>query len=223
MHPDEDPQVVDPGVPGASTSREHDRRKDARVHKTLMHHPFADKHDVATRPGPAHERAFDTGSGGERWVARVLDKRLRPGAVALHDRAIPQRRGNIDHIVVAASGVWVIDAKRYSGRLTVTPPATGAGALRIAGRDRTHLVDGLARQVQTVTSVVAALGTAPSIHGALCFVDTDLPQGQRLTFEGWHIVDAEQLARRINIGAAHLEPAAVRDLADAIADHFPPA
>jgi hypothetical protein len=100
---------------------------------------------------------------------------------------------------------------------------TGTGVLRIAGRDRTHLVDGLARQVQTVTSVVAALGTQPPIHGALCFVETDLPQGQRLTFEGWHVVDAKQLARRINIGVAHLEPAAVRELADAIADHFPPA
>jgi len=35
----------------------------------------------------------------------------------LHDRRIPGSRANIDHIVVAPSGVWIIDAKRYSDQL----------------------------------------------------------------------------------------------------------
>jgi hypothetical protein len=223
MSPDEDRTPAEAGRPGASTAREHERRRAARVHKVLMHHPFADKDDVATRPGPAHERAFAVGSDGERWVARTLDKRLAPGAVALHDRAIPQRRGNIDHIVVAASGVWVVDAKRYSGRLAVWQPAEGRGMLAIAGRDRTHLVDGLARQVETVASFFSALGASPPVHGALCFVETDLPQGRRLTFEGWHVVDPRQLARRIDVAAARLDSHAVRALADEIARHFPPA
>lgn len=223
MDPDEDRPLVDPGVPGASTSREYDRRKAARVHKILMHHPFADKDDVARRAGPAHEAAFDIGSAGEQWVARVLAKRLKPGAIAMHDRAIPQRRGNIDHIVIAASGVWVVDAKRYSGRVAVWQPPDGRGMLTIAGRDKTHLVDGLARQVATVTTVLEDLGTPPRVHGALCFVDGDLPPGQRLTFEGWHVLDAERLARRINNSEPHLQPESVREMADELARHFPPA
>jgi hypothetical protein len=214
---------VDPGMPGNSAAREHDRRKQVRVHKTLMHHPFADKDDVHSRTGPAHERAFAYGSTGEQHVARVLGKRLTPGAVALHDRAIPGRRGNIDHIVVASSGVWVIDTKRYAGRLETWQSGAGErGMLAIAKRDQTHLVDKLARQVGAVKELVCTLHESEVVHGALCFVDTTLP-AERLMFEGWHIVDAERLAKRINITSARVAPEAVQALAAAIARHFPPA
>jgi hypothetical protein len=39
---------------------------------------------------------------------------VRPDAVTvLNDRRVPGSRGNIDHVVVGAAGVYVIDAKRY--------------------------------------------------------------------------------------------------------------
>ncbi|MEA2191329.1 MAG: hypothetical protein QOI73_1450 [Solirubrobacteraceae bacterium] len=212
----------DRGVPGASAAREYERRKRARDHQILMHHPFADKDVVAAREGPAHERAFDIGSDGERWVARVLDKRLDPNAIALHDRAVPERRGNIDHIVIAPSGIWVIDAKRYSGRLTLWQPAEGRGMLAIGKRDKTHLVDGLAKQVAIVEAAIATHVPETRVHGALCFVETELPRG-RLKFERWHVLDAEQLAKRINITTPELEPQAVHRLADALTRRFPPA
>jgi hypothetical protein len=37
--------------------------------------------------------------------------------VVLHDRRIPGRRSNIDHLVIARSGVWVVDTKRYRGKV----------------------------------------------------------------------------------------------------------
>ena len=37
----------------------------------------------------------------------------------LHDRRIPGRRSNIDHLAVSPSGIWVIDSKRYAGRARV--------------------------------------------------------------------------------------------------------
>ena len=222
MPPDETRPAADAGTAGASAAREHDRRKTARVRKTLMHHPFANKDDVAQREGPAHERAFADGSAGEQWVARVLAKRLRPGATALHDRAIAGRRGNIDHIVVASSGVWVVDAKRYSGKLCVWHAPSGPGMLTIGGRDKTALIDGLARQVASVEAVVVELAPRAPVHGALCFVDTVLPRG-RLELAGWHVLDAEQLARRINIATARLEPETVRVMGEALAARFPPA
>ena len=177
---DEDRPAADLGEAGASTRREADRRRTARQHKILMHHPFADKEAVRAAEGPAHERAFEYGSDGERSVARVLAKRLNPGAFVLHDRAIPGRRGNIDHIVVAPSGVWVADAKRYSGRLVIWPPDDGREMLAIRGRDKTHLIDGLARQVELVEAAVAQCATPTPVHGALCFVQTELPAGRRL-------------------------------------------
>lgn len=219
MIADEDRPPADLGVAGASTSREHERRKRAREHKILMHHPFASKDEVTAREGPAHERAFAVGSDGERWVARVLAKRLDASAIALHDRAIPGRRGNIDHIVVARSGVWIIDTKRYSGRLEIWQPDSARRMLTIAKRDKICFIDSLARQVAIVEEVVTELGVQAPVHGALCFVDTDLPSG-RLTFEGWHVLNAEQLAKRINITTRRLAPAVVPAVADHLARHF---
>lgn len=224
MNLDEDPRPAgDPGQPGASAQRESDGRRAQRQHKVLMHDPFADKEAVRAAGGPAHERAFAYGSAGERSVARVLAKRLGPDAIALHDRAIPGRRGNIDHIVVAPSGVWVADAKRYAGRLVVRPADDGREMLAIRGRDRTHLIDGLAKQVAVVDAAVADAGRPSPVHGALCFVETELPAGRRLMFEGFHLVDASQLARRIAVALAQLRPADVVALADELRRRFPPA
>ncbi len=54
----------------------------------------------------------------------------------LHDRRIPGSRANIDHIAIATSGVWVIDAKRYKGKVQVSRPLFGQPKLTIAGATR---------------------------------------------------------------------------------------
>jgi hypothetical protein len=50
-------------------------------------------------------------------VGRLLSAAVGDAGVVLHDRAVPRGRANIDHIAVVPSGVWVIDTKRYRGRV----------------------------------------------------------------------------------------------------------
>ena len=63
---------------------------------------------------------------------------------------MPGSRANIDHLAVAPSGVHVIDAKRYKGKIEVRKPFFGDAKLFIGGRDKTKLVDGLERQAEAV-------------------------------------------------------------------------
>lgn len=86
-------------------------------------------------------------------------------------------RANIDHIAVAARGVWAIDAKTHRGALQVVE---SGGVLRprvekllIAGRDQTKLLDGLEGQVAEVTAQLASHGATVPVRGALCFVGTE--------------------------------------------------
>jgi hypothetical protein len=44
-------------------------------------------------------------------------RKVGDGVIALHDRLIPGTRGNIDHIFVAPTGVWVVDSKAYQGKV----------------------------------------------------------------------------------------------------------
>lgn len=56
------------------------------------------------------------GKRGELAVTEVL-KRLPNDYALLNDLTLPDGRGNIDHLIVAPHGLYVIETKNYSGRV----------------------------------------------------------------------------------------------------------
>ena len=109
------------------------------------------------------------GAAGERRLGDLLDRLAAGGRISvLHDRGLPGSSANIDHLVVAASGVWVIDAKNYTGRVEVVDRGgrrTGA-RLVVGGRDRTSLVAGARRQCNAVARVLPPLHPDVVVYGA---------------------------------------------------------
>jgi hypothetical protein len=71
------------------------------------------------RPSP-ETLAWQRGAAGERHVARLLVPLDAHGWTVLHDLAVPGSKANIDHLVIGTPGVFVIDAKYYSGPLYVS-------------------------------------------------------------------------------------------------------
>jgi len=63
---------------------------------------------------PRYE-SWSSGAEGEEQVVAVLSS--LPGCYVLHDIVLPGQRGNIDHIVVAPSGVCVVETKNYTGTI----------------------------------------------------------------------------------------------------------
>jgi hypothetical protein len=100
------------------------------------------------------------------------------GVVLLHDRRMPRSLANIDHLAIGPGGVTVIDAKNIKGRVRIE--RTGGllrprvEKLRVAGRDRTKLVEGLERQVAAVRAALTEIdhGVVP-VEGVLCLVDPE--------------------------------------------------
>src|SRR3954469_20729216 len=146
---------LDLGTAGASARSEHQRRRANRENSGRDKHPRIGGALLALSDDPTHEKVWARGAGGEEHVAKFLAKYLNDGVVVLHDRRIPGSRANIDHIAVAPSGIWVIDSKRYKGKVAVSKPLFGKAKLTIAGRDKTKLVEGLAKQVALVEAVMA--------------------------------------------------------------------
>ena len=150
------------------------------------------------------ERNWLTGAEGEQNLASALAKRC-PCIPILHDRRPPMSRANIDHIAIAPSGVFVIDCKRYRGKIEVTTPLFGKAKLKINGRDRTKLIDGLDKQVTHVTAALADIAEEVPVHGCLCFVppegflaDVGLPVFRTLKINGYPLYYAKRLANRLN-------------------------
>ncbi|MCG8376735.1 MAG: NERD domain-containing protein, partial [Chlorobiales bacterium] len=165
---------IDLGTPGGSARREHDRRRATREAATRERHPRLGNLLLRVQPAPASETAWGTGAAGEEALAAHLAKAC-PNVLVLHDRRIPGRRTNIDHIAVAPSGVFVIDAKRYKGKIEVRKPFLCNPRLFIAGRNKTKLVEGLNRQREAVRFVLAEAIPEMPVHACFCFLN---PAGQ---------------------------------------------
>lgn len=188
--PAEAPVVPSPAVSpqrgraGASAQQEYERRSARREERVRARYPRLGGLILALAGEPAHTRVWAQGAQGERAVAAKLDDLSPEFVEVLHDRSMRRPDGrlskaNIDHIVVAATGVWVVDAKTHRGRLEVR---RAGGLIRarteklyIAGRDKTSLLDGLARQVDALRTELHAVDADVPVRGALCFVGTELP------------------------------------------------
>jgi hypothetical protein len=191
---------IDLGTPGASARREAERRRDGR--------------------------SWAIGAKGEELMAASLAKRC-PNAIVLHDRCVPRSRANIDHIAIAPSGVWVIDPKRYTGKIAVEKPFFGEPKLRIKGRDRSKLIEGLSRQVTLVREAMLEIAPHVPVTGCLCFMspegflaEAQLPLVRTLIMNGYPLLYPKRVATRLN-APGDLIPEQVHAIAAQLAEHFP--
>lgn len=173
-----EPPPIDVGDPGRSAREEHARRHAKREAQIEQKWGTGRMGKIAKRlsDDPQTTKAWAAGASGEELVAQVLHERLGDQAVLLHDRKVPGTRGNIDHVAIAASGVWVIDAKKYRGKVERRDVGGWSKTdlrLYVGGRDRTKTVKGLSWQMEAVIKAVGA-ETAP-IHAALSFVGAEWP------------------------------------------------
>lgn len=167
-----------PSTPGASAAAEGERRKNKRVEDVRRRHG---DHAAAVAEEMAQRDIASTwgkGGEGESKLAAFVAREVGDAVISLHDRLIPGTRGNIDHIFVATTGVWVVDAKAYKGKVVrreVGPIWRRQNQVYVGGRNRTALAMGVEKQV---SAVMAALRTDPTstgtpVHAALCFVESE--------------------------------------------------
>lgn len=181
------------GVAGASARAEYERLRDTRlgIHRRRFG-PLAWL--TARIDGESDsERAWRRGAEGEERVGRRLEELLRDRGVAvLNDLRVPGTRANIDHLCVGPGGVTVVDTKRYRGKARVD-----RGRLWVGGRNRTRLVEGVAKQVAVVRTALAAEGLdAIDTVGAICWSEANgLPLLRNLRLDGVRIAGPQAVAK----------------------------
>jgi hypothetical protein len=218
------PKGVDPGIPGASARREFEHRKAKREQQIRTQRPKLDWLILALGDDPQSTKAWDTGALGEERLGRGLDALASDSLRLLHDRRIPGSRANIDHIAVAATGVYVIDAKKYKGRPQLK---IEGGILRprvekllVGTRDCTKLVDGVLKQVDIVRGLV---GDDLPVRGVLCFIEADWPLiGGSFTTRGVEALWPKRLYPKLESGGP-LEVATVAEVHRRLASSLPSA
>ena len=191
------PPPIEAGVAGASAtaeyqkrSRRETRRKEAVVAKDAAwreqvkeNHPILGRVATVLTPKPViapesqSTKAWKIGAEGELGVARTLAG--CEGVMALHDRRVPRTKGNIDHLAVGPGGVYVVDAKRYEGKVERRDVGSffrPDERLYVNNRDRTKVVRGMTWQVEAVRKAMDATGHNDlPLRAVLCFVDSEWP------------------------------------------------
>ena len=225
------------GRAGASARDEYERRqaKDEERRRAVFG-PLAPAIRLLAGPKRSTE-AWGRGATGEERVGHWLDRAVGRRGVVLHDRALPDRRANIDHIAVVGSGVWVIDSKHFRGRLErreVSGWFVPRPGLFVAGRDQGRLVTAARRQQALVAETLRAEdlgaedlgagepGAGALVRAALCFTGVQVGLFTRpFTLEGVLVTWPLSFARTLAVPGP-LGPAERRALAARLARAFPP-
>ncbi len=213
---------IDPGTAGASARREYERRQSRREQRVRSQHPKLGGLILALSDDPQSTTAWNTGALGEERLGRRLNELTSETMRVLHDRRVPGSRANIDHLAVTATGIHVIDAKRYVGKRPVLRVEGGVlrprvEKLMVGSRDHTKLVDGVLQQVDLVRSLV---DDDVPVTGVLCFIESDWPLiGGGFTTRGVDVLRPKKLYPRLAADGPHA--GSVADLHARLADALP--
>jgi hypothetical protein len=220
---------IDAGVPGRLARQEYEARlakKERELEEKWGTGRIGRLAKVFTGE-PQSTSAWAKGSVGEHRLGLRLSRDLADVGVVLHDRAVSGRKWNIDHLVVTPSGVWVIDAKNYKGRIDRRYTGDwGHEDVRVyvGGHDRTKLVSGLSWQKETVQPVLESIGFGDvPIHQVLCFTDSEWSLFTRpFQIDDVWIIWAKRLVKLAR-EPGPLDDHAIRSIATHLADRLPPA
>jgi len=169
--------LVSEGVAGGSAAREYKRRHDHREKRIRTAHPRLGRLILAASADPQPTVAWGRGAIGEQLLGAHLSAVASERLVILHDRRLPGSRANLDHLAITANGVYVIDSKRYSGRVHKRNLGTifrAESRLYVGRRDCTKLVHSSEDQAEAVRDVLLPRGYGDvPVWPVLCFIDSE--------------------------------------------------
>ena len=159
------------------------------------------------------KRNWAAGAEGERRVAETLDTLGQYGWLALHDVHWPGRPlANLDHVAIGPGGVFIIDAKNWTGDVTLTD-----GVLRQNGYRRDRELEAVADATAAVTALVSPQHRS-ALTGMICLASQD--QAVTWTTPGVRVVGRLQLASHLVGLPAKLSPYDVADLGRFLGSHL---
>ncbi len=159
-------------------------------------------------------------------MGQRLDAAAEDGVITLHDRRVPGTRGNIDHISIGPTGVYVIDSKKYKGQIRrrdVGGLFRRDTRLYVGGRDRTVLAQKVGAQATVVKDALGGQFDNVGIRPVLCFVDPEVGMFTRpFNFRGITITWPRALQKQVQADGP-LSDQEIHAVATWLAAALPPA
>jgi len=166
----------------------------------------------------ARKRAANhaAGDAGESRLGAAVASLVANGWLALHNRARPHG-GNIDHILVGPSGVYVLDSKAWTGPITIS-----GGVLRTNGRNQSRALAAVADQASEVRDTITRAGHPAEVACGLVFTGTDPGPATAERVDGVTVCGLGSLVDSILSRGATFTAEEIHSLTRSIAETFPP-
>lgn len=165
----------------------------------------------------------DKGLIGELGVAADLAYLADEyGLTVLHDLSIPGSKANIDHILVTAKVIYVIDAKNYTGVVKIGRGKDGNTKLRVGGKDQSLIVEKLKTYSEKVENFLISEGISVKIVPLLAFYQATFHEDSATSINGVtvNIFGIEnELLRYANLKGPAMN---IEDVAKRLLSNFPP-
>jgi hypothetical protein len=134
----------------------------------------------------------------EPQLADLLDELATFGIVTFHDRRIKRSLLFVDHVVVAPSGVYAVDARPWDRRVEVRERNAWmrrSERLMVGSRNRTRLADAVVKKASLLRG--ALHGFQIPVHPVLCLTHGDWPLWARpIEIRGATVMWPKELERR---------------------------
>jgi hypothetical protein len=164
--------------------------------------------------------AWRKGAEGEERLGRRLQTLERHGFYVLHDRLVPGSRANVDHLVIGPTGLFVVDAKNYTGQLTLSKGTLWHGRHPLTRQLATTRWE--AERVSQALSVPVS-GATLELKPVMCVLGAELPR-PRFEIDGVRVISGgRRLIRDIRNRRVVLSDQAVADIAQLAAQCLSPA
>lgn len=178
---------------------------------------------------PSSSAVRELGRRGRRREGCRGVTRLHAHGTPLHDRRLTGGEGNIDHLAVTRAGVFVIDAKKWTGRIALHVRGSynlPESRLHVKGSDRTDKILAVMKAANLVRRAFAQPGapaSTPPITPVVCVLSDRLQLDAPAEFRGVRIsTTLNALRRLISKAPAVGEPDRVDEWHRYMADAFPP-
>jgi hypothetical protein len=146
------------------------------------------------------------------------------GLRVLNDRRVHGTKGNLDHIVIAPAGVFVVDAKNHKGKVELRNRGWFLRPdyrLTVGGRDCSAMADNMGWQVEAVAAALADADPMPPVSPVLCFLEADWPLfGAPDEFRGVRL-DSHRSLKRLLVATTVLEEVRILELAAVLSIALP--
>jgi hypothetical protein len=134
---------------------------------------------------PIRKENREKGIIGEEGVGAELERIAKEyGLTVLHDLSIPKSKANLDHVLIAKSAIFIVDAKNYAGTIRISKDKDGVKQLYVGRYKQGSLISKMNKYADILRDFLESENIEVRVVPLLAFYNATFKEGSSFHVEG---------------------------------------